>query len=251
MTAKERNLVNNSIIAAVSAVAFALVNTAYAHNGPRVYFSVEGTRLVTGLDQYLGAHNITPGVSVFRGTFGADPENSLPGFTQFPGISGAVSGPTAVPAGSSISFGIAGPVTYWDGTGAVAFGPSPETISVSAGLNVATSGAGPVDGFTVVASVPSSDGWHTHPGYTLNPDGLGQYWDGVFVLPLTFTNGALTPAPAWLVFGQNVSDATLTQAVTAVTAAVPEPTSLAVLGTGLLLLAKRRDHSRTREVQRL
>ncbi len=214
---------------------------ALAHNGLRVFLTVENDQLLTNLDNFQNAHNLTPNVRVFHGAFGQDPENPLANFTQFPGLSGSVTPGTALTAFTSIDFNILDAVKYWDGTGDVAFGPSPETITISRGTNQATSSTGFVSGFTLVASVSPNDGWHTHPGYTLNPDSLGQRHDGVYLLQLSMSNNNLTTQPFWVVFGQNRDDTVIARAVDSVNAtAVPEPASLSILSAGLLLLMRRR-----------
>jgi hypothetical protein len=210
-----------------------------AHNGPRILLSLTNGQLVTSFDSYQGAHHITPNVRVFRGNFGQD-EIPLPSFTQFPGLSGVALGEGALTPGTSISFSILDAARFWDGAGDVAFAPSPETISISSGVNIATTAAGPVAGFTLVAAVPSADGWHLHPGFTLNPDGLGQTRSGVYLLQLSLANNGKITEPFWMVFGQNTDTATLDRAADFIAAQVPEPASLGFFSAGLFLLAGRR-----------
>jgi hypothetical protein len=231
---------NRLVMSTLIAIA-AASQAAYAHNGPRIYLSLANGNLLTNLDDFQNFHNITPNTRVFHGDFGQDAENPLPNFTEFPGVSGAVDGTGALLAGTTISFNILDAAKYWNGTGSVLFGPSPETISISSGLDLVTSSSGFVPGFTLVASVPSTDGWHTHPGYSLNSDAAGQFQDGVYLLELSMTNNGLTTQPFWIVFGQNMDDSVVDGAVDALSAGlVPEPASLGLLGIGTLLLMRKK-----------
>lgn len=217
-----------------------ITSIAQAHNGPRILLSVTNGQLVTNFDSYQSGHNITPNVRVFTGNFGQDHDNPLPNFTQFPGLSGIAAGEGALTAGTSISFNILAGAQFWNGIGDVAFADSPQTISITSGVNIATTAAGPVPGFTLVAAVPSTDGWHLHPGFTLNSDGVGQYHDGVYLLQLSMSNNGQTTAPFWMVFGQNAEAGRVNSAAAFVAAQVPEPGSLGILSAGLVLLARRR-----------
>src|SRR4051812_41072281 len=117
MMAERNSSMNRLTVPACLAAVFATATVASAHNGPRVFLTVEGNQLLTNFDNFQSVHNITPHVTLFQGTFGQDAESPIANFTRFPGISGSITPNTALPVGSTVSFSILDAARYWDGTG--------------------------------------------------------------------------------------------------------------------------------------
>ncbi len=181
---------------------------------------------------------LVPDVRVFSDTFNF---NSGQGglWTDAPGHTSNDSPPGMVglPDDADLYFDIVvEPLTgrnlsYWDGDGAVSWGPVPgsETVEISRGANlaIADGGTAPVSGF-LIATEPSTGGIHRHIDYHLRPTGGAA--SGIYLVALeasidpVLAADAVAPSPRfWMVFAYNEFQSTLDTAVAWVEANLDVP----------------------------
>jgi hypothetical protein len=222
---------------------------------------VENGRIVTGgHDDATGEE--FPHLRVFGYDFGEDPLDpyfaSDPGFNADPG--------SGLPGGSQHRFNIPSAtaarlpanLSYWDGTGDVAFAApaSGETLRINLGSQDVTAGAGmgALPGFAI-ATAASDGSLHRHLNALLNgsdgnndPSDGSPPADGIYLLAMELTSSdpAVAPSlPFYLVYNNGLSKEVHDAAIDYVsTNIVPEPGlgASALLGA-CLLLAKRRPNA--------
>lgn len=160
---------------------------------------------------------------VFGAEFGEQPGDPFlaiePGFQAFDGSFSPF---------SQFRVDIDGAVTSWNGSG---FSSASETMTLEFGPQSMTSGAGPVEGFTM--SMDSEGGFHGHFDIILNGAGSDPA-TGVYLLPLTIadpTNGIGTSDTFWFVMNNGASEIEHDAAMEWVEAnLVPTPAAWALLG---------------------
>ena len=142
---------------------------------------------------------------VFTATFG---DTGVPHFTQNPGFD-AASG--TFPTTARIGFDFRAPLLRWTGDSFAATHPQDpllgERLRASFISLSATTGAGPVDGFSL--AVQGDGGWHRHISWTLQPAiGASSPASGVYLLELSLwcTDSAVADSePFWVVMSAGAS----------------------------------------------
>ena len=150
--------------------------------------------------------------------------------------------------GDIIDYNILGPLKYHDGT---SFAPVPAGAYIEIGdnpsgtLNVDGSTVGPVSGPGIIGIGDVDGDVHTHIEFTLEPSSLdvpeyGAY--GLFMELTTDEGGLANSDPFYIVFNFGLDEEVFEGAVEEFAACVPEPTSLALVGTAAAVvgLARRR-----------
>lgn len=228
---------------AASAVALALTGSAFAqHAHSDIEFEYENNKIAIE----FGAEG-----AVFEADF--ETAGLFQQATDDPGFD-TEELPNGLLPGDVISFNVLGPLVYHDGNG---FAPVPAgaAVLIEDALNdIVSVGSGTVSGSGVIAqAADSGDGRgdvHAHVDFTLDPISLDAPEYGAYgvLLSLSSDNNAIADSdPFYVVFNfgleEDLNAATgpyFEDAVEDFAAAVPEPTSLALLALGGLLVARRR-----------
>lgn len=186
---------------------------------------------------------VLPDMRVFGSDFGEDPGN--PYFTQDPGFNAAAG--SGLPAGSQLLFNIVGAaglglsanLSYWDGTGAVSFSPTPadETLMLAFGSQsrVVDDSTSFVSGFSL-QTVTATGSTHRHLNATLNGVG-GDPTAGIYLLPLELQSSDASlekSLPFFVVYNNGLDEEIHDLAIDWVQenlVNVPEPSSFLLLAT--------------------
>jgi len=190
-----------------------------AHPGPRIWVGSDNGAVAT----FIGDNDTNPTIYTPRRVFigGADSTTLLPNgqldeypslgtgvyATQFPAYQVRRDGNAGFATGVSIGFNLPGPLLVFDPIDH-AFrttqsrygdpGPAPQ-MAESTGANVAVTGAGPVNGFTLFTYNTSGD--HGHAVTALYGDGANPV-DGphaVYAVPMKLTVPGLSDSPTYYV----------------------------------------------------
>jgi hypothetical protein len=182
-----------------------------------------------------------------------------PGYTEDPGFQPQTT--SGLPGGSFLGFNTVGALLYWNGVGVPNFVPVTSGAQLEFYLGPSThyvgGSSGAADGF-VIQELTASGSGHRHLNAQLLgvPSSTGSYidslgitydapLDGIYAVAIETTDSVaeitdpadLSSAPDYLVYDQNLSDATLSAGADALNATlVPEPGSLMVVGIGSALL---------------
>lgn len=158
---------------------------------------------------------VDPGTRVWGGRFGTNAQD--PFFTDDPGY-GAVAG-SGLPPGSYVAFDVLDDLKYWNGVGAVEFGPVPNGEKLRIKLGAQNRYVGTGTGFQIgfnMATVGAGGVVHVHPGIFLwgadgnavpaAQDGV-EATPGVYLLTLRVrsSDASISPsAPLYVVFRHGV-----------------------------------------------
>lgn len=234
---------------AAAAAALAVPQLAAAQHAD-IGARVESGRIVTGAHSHGGAE--APNQRVYGYDFQEDPVD--PYFAGDPGFN---ADPGDLPAGSDLRFNLLSGLSYWGGTGPVAFtaAPSGETLrmTLGSGTVMLTSPGGPQPGFRI-GGVAADGTVHSHLNTFLNgSDGNNDPSDGnppadgvyLFSLELTSTAPDVAPSePLFVVFNNGLLEDQHDAAIDYVeTNLVPEPggaLTAATLGLSAALLRRSR-----------
>ena len=133
---------------------------------------------------------------------------------------------------------ILGPLEYHDGMN---FAPVPSGANIVIGDNptgtlvVDASTVGPVSGPGAIAQADSEGDVHTHIDFTLEPLGIDAGAYGLLMELTTDAAGIANSKSYYIVFNFGLEEDAFEGAVEAFAAKIPEPTSLTVLGMGVVL----------------
>lgn len=229
-----------SLLSIVALLALVAPPAAWAHVD--ILVAQDAGKLVTGGYDFAalpGDPVVAPPLRVFGYDFGEVP--GQPDFAEDPGF---VSLPGGFPAGTSFTLHSLGQLSYWNGSGPVAFDTPLNSESLllekgSASLVVGTPG-----GTLLLGSTPgavSGQDLHTHLEATIS--GTPTVTDGIYLLQLSLSssNGLMESEPFWIVYNHGADEAAHDAAIDWVSAnLVPEPASLALLCAGAAVLFRRR-----------
>jgi len=192
-----------------------------------VFLEIVNGRVALGRISEDGS-TIDRGVRVFYAAFGED----LPNVAGEPGFQSQVG--AFDPAGY-VGFNFRRALRTWNGVEFSTLAAS--TLTATYGPLSATSPF--VDGVVPAMQLPvEPDGeFHEHPVWTLDAPAS----NGVYLIELDFyANNASASEPAWLLFGQNVDEATAQSAYDWAAANVPTPGASALLFMGAAVGVRRR-----------
>lgn len=224
----------------VAAIAIAITGSTFAQHSD-IEFGIAGGKI----DIEFGAEG-----QVFESEFGT--VGLTEQFTDDPGFGSEVAeGLGGWTPGTIIDYNILGPLEYHDGT---SFAAVPSGVSIligdnpTGGLTVDASTVGPVSGTGIIGDADGLGDVHTHIDFTLQP-GQADVGDnppaGAYALLMELTTdeaGIANSDPFYIVFNWGLPDGGVAfeGAVEAFASQVPEPTSLAIVGIGSMLVLSRR-----------
>lgn len=251
------------LTAIVLAITSGLITTggALAQHADINPFESNGRVHTAGIDHDTGTI-IGANQRVFEGEIDLLPDNITPVVVggDEPGFDTEGAHSNKLPAGAEMGFNIVTlptailpgqeNIAYWDGTGGVVF----TTVPASASLTLrdsnnpftfvtASGDNSAVTGFTVGTADGAGD-LHTHIDIEFLPASNDPFDlpGGIYLISLELTaTGLQNAAPIFLVLNYGLDEEAHEAALDFVTATIPEPASMTLLGAGaLLLLARRR-----------
>lgn len=212
---------------------------------------VENSQIVTnGYDDATGTE--IPNIRVYAWEFD-DPAD--PFFLSDPGLNAPAG--SGLPAGKKIGVRALSDLLYWNGTGPVSFGPTPnqETLTLAFGAGGLTLGTatGQLPDFFFGPLIQNSGAVHVHLSSLLNgadDNNVPASIDGVeptpglyaYSLSMIASDHAILPSQPIVILHNVGQDPVALQAAIDHFDApfVPEPASLSVFGAGALLTRRRR-----------
>jgi hypothetical protein len=197
---------------------------------------VIANKIVTGSYEDTSNEYVAPPVSVFNFEFGGD-DPLQPFFTVDPGFHSnpPIAGVVPFIPNATLKFNILSDLTYWNGSGAEAFGPVPAGTSLALDLgstrhvDIGTGETPPKAGFLIGTS-DAQGNLHEHLESTIS-NSSGDPLPGFYRFEMQLYTDAPGIAQADPIF--------ITYALT------PEPASVLLLGMGLAFLTRRNRKSRT------
>jgi len=180
---------------------------------------VEDGALVAGITDYETVTQ-TVGVRALHVRFPSGYLTNSPGWT---GASSPPAGYSPLPGNTALSFNVVVPPTlgrnfsYWNGVGAVAFGPLPNGERLRFQQNstfnpgdvnaIATGGSSQVPGFAIATTSPTGF-LHHHIHYRLLGNGVDLATNGVYLVSVEATMPGLADSlPMYVVYNQGGTDA--------------------------------------------
>jgi uncharacterized protein (TIGR03382 family) len=146
----------------------------------------------------------------------------------------------SLPDNTQVGFNIIGSLQYWDGTGAVSFSQSANTMTLGFGPQSRTTSTDGSDvaGFSVNYDADFAGGFDEHYDYLID----GSAADGIYLLTNTFTlSGAEDSVTIFTLFNVGLSEELHNAAGDyAENVLVPAPGAMALLGLGGLAATRRR-----------
>lgn len=240
-----------AIIIASTLASFSAASALAQHADLLLIKDLEGN-LITGQYDFDSAQVMNTDTRVYEGEFDAFGVSDEPGInalssSNIPNGYAALDGNTAVNF-SANAFDINGTISnlwYWDGTGAVDFAVSTNTLTISkAPSNIFSStldgSASDVDGFTI--DTTSADGFlHKHIDFALSD--IDANAGGFYLWSMDFSVGSATSDSVYYVHGFGIEDEDAHEAAIDWVASnlVPAPAgALALIGLPMLSMRRRR-----------